>query len=207
MYDDHYPLWVALIEKMVERDLTGKTVLDFGCNQGGFLRILSGRRPFHYGIGVDVATEAIQIAEANKGNLPIHYEAVSSIGHLEERIDIAFSHEVLYLLPDLAAHAREMYAALKPGGVYYAVLGCHTDNPLWTKWELLIRQASTIPPQSYSLDDIAWAFLSNGFAAGVQKYMVDTFMSVQSHDGFFPRVKDMLDYYWDYKVLFRFVKL
>lgn len=34
MADGHAPIWRHLIELIPERDLTDKSVLDFGCNQG-----------------------------------------------------------------------------------------------------------------------------------------------------------------------------
>lgn len=46
----------------------------------------------------------------------------------ENYFDIAFSHEVIYLIEDIAQHAADMLRVLKPGGVYYAVTGCQFDN-------------------------------------------------------------------------------
>ena len=48
--------------------------------------------------------------------------------------DMAFSHEVLYLLGDLPAHAAGLLAALKPGGSYFAVVGVHAGSPLMSAW-------------------------------------------------------------------------
>ncbi|MGO9153092.1 hypothetical protein [Mycobacterium sp.] len=47
---------------------------------------------------------------------------------------MAFSHEVLYLLDDLPAHATAISRTLKPGGVYYAVMGVHAASPLTATW-------------------------------------------------------------------------
>ncbi|MFX9073378.1 hypothetical protein ABTN28_19105, partial [Acinetobacter baumannii] len=38
MADGHAPIWRHLIGLVPEQDLSTRTVLDFGCNQGGFLR-------------------------------------------------------------------------------------------------------------------------------------------------------------------------
>lgn len=71
MSDGHAPIWRHLIDVMVERDLSEKSVLDFGCNQGGLLRHLHAIRPFRKALGVDIAEQSIARAEALKGNLPI----------------------------------------------------------------------------------------------------------------------------------------
>ena len=39
MAGGHPPIWRHLVGLMAERDLSGKTVLDFGCNQGRLLRL------------------------------------------------------------------------------------------------------------------------------------------------------------------------
>jgi hypothetical protein len=40
---------------------------------------------------------------------------------------VAFSHEVLYLLDDLPAHAAAIFRVLKPDEVYYAVTVAGVD--------------------------------------------------------------------------------
>ena len=37
--------------------------------------------------------------------------------------DAVFSHDVLYLLPDLESHAHATFAALEPGAPCFAVMG------------------------------------------------------------------------------------
>jgi hypothetical protein len=61
------------------------------------------------------SSASIARAEALKGDRPLSYHVASEVAALGRRFDLAFSHEVLYLLPDLAAHARDMAAVLKPG--------------------------------------------------------------------------------------------
>ncbi len=206
MFNDHYPLWQVMIERMSEKNLQNKTILDFGCNQGGFLRVLYEKKPFQQGIGIDLAKQAIQIANANKGALPITYEVRESLEHLKSEIDVAFSHEVLYLVDNLEQHAKGMFAALKPNGAYYAALGCHTDNPLWSKWKSLIEIESNLKVQDYSLNFIAATFRKNGFLVSAQKFMLNDFIPIEDNSEYFPSVIDSLNYYWDDKVLWKFAK-
>ena len=57
MEEGHRPLWRHFIEAVPETDLSTRDVLDFGCNRGGFLRLLYALRPFRRGLGVDIARD------------------------------------------------------------------------------------------------------------------------------------------------------
>src|SRR5271170_8066127 len=46
MEEGHRPLWCHFIQAVPETDLSTREVLDFGCNRGGFLRLLYALRPF-----------------------------------------------------------------------------------------------------------------------------------------------------------------
>ncbi|MGP0915740.1 class I SAM-dependent methyltransferase [Serratia sp. CY70267] len=81
----------------------------------------------------------------------------------ENHFDIAFSHEVIYLIEDIAQHAADMLRVLKPGGVYYAVTGCHTDNPLWPQWRERVAEQTHTVVQDRALDDYARIFSAAGF--------------------------------------------
>ena len=59
----HTPIWRHMIDVSVSDDLRDATVLDYGCNQGGFLRMLYDRHPFRAGVGIDIARESVARAE------------------------------------------------------------------------------------------------------------------------------------------------
>ncbi|MEX0632263.1 hypothetical protein M8494_10275 [Serratia ureilytica] len=67
MADGHAPIWRHLIGLVPENELSGVKVLDFGCNQGGFLRLLYQLRPFQQGLGVDIARRSVDEANRLKG--------------------------------------------------------------------------------------------------------------------------------------------
>lgn len=207
MGPQHGPMWRHFIDRVPERDLSTKAVLDFGCNQGGFLRTLYTARPFNFGLGVDIAVESVRRANELKGDMPLDYRIASELPDWTGRFDIAFSFEVLYLLPDLAAHAQQIRDALRQDGVYYAVIGCHTDNPLWPRWRGLIAETTNLPVQDYSLEDFATAFSSKGFEVAVRKFGYDGFIPVGEESRFYPTVMDRLTYADETKVLFRMTKL
>src|SRR5262245_15663247 len=70
MNDDHGHLWRQLILHLEEKSLGGKDVLDYGCNQGGFLRQLYELKSFRQGVGADIALDSLAIARQNAGGLP-----------------------------------------------------------------------------------------------------------------------------------------
>ena len=113
----HAPIWRRMIDVSVPEDLRDSTVLDYGCNQGGFLRMLYDRHPFRAGVGIDIARESVARAELLKRQRPIDYRAGNSAAALGQVFDYAFSHEVLYLLPDLAVHAARRQID-EPGGEF-----------------------------------------------------------------------------------------
>jgi len=202
----HAPIWRRMIDVAVTGDLMAATVLDYGCNQGGFLRMLYDRAPFRAAVGIDIARESVARANLLKGQRPIEYKVSDSAAALGQSFDVAFSHEVVYLLPDLAAHARDMHAALRPGGAYIAAIGCHTDSASWPRWRKVIAETSSIPLYDHSLEDVARAFTGAGFGVAVRPLALDAFMPVTVGSAYFPKITDQLRYYSDDKVLFRFVR-
>jgi SAM-dependent methyltransferase len=136
----HRPLWRHFIRIVPDSDLSTKAVLDFGCNRGGFLRLLYALKPFRRGHGVDIAHDSIAAARSMAGAMPIEYAVATDLSRWQGQFDLAFSYEVIYLLPDIEAHAEQIWQSLRPHGVYYAVTGCHTDSPLWPTFRRVIGE-------------------------------------------------------------------
>jgi len=203
MEDGHDYLWNRLIDVMREPDLAGNNVLDFGCNQGRFLRLLHDRRGFGWGLGVDIAGDAVAVAKARVGDRPIDYRVVDRLEAVPERFTFAFSHEVLYLLADIDAHARAMVARLAPGGVYYAVLGAHADNPAWPRWAEEIPARTTLPVHGRPLGAYARSFEAAGFRVRARPLGVDGFAPVDPEGGSFASIVDWFDYLTRIKIVFR----
>lgn len=203
MEESHRPLWRHFIETIPETDLSTRQVMDFGCNRGGFLRLLHALKPFRAGIGIDIARESVAAARELAGVAPLRFEVATDLSPWHAGIDVAFSYEVIYLLPDIAAHAADMRAVLRPGGVYYAVTGCHTDNPLWPAWRELIGGASNAPVQDRSPDDYAAAFLEAGFDVSVRRFGFQGFVPANKSRQYYPKLLQALDYGDRDKLLFR----
>jgi len=202
----HARIWWRRADVSVPHDISSSTVLDYGCNQGGFLRLLYDSHPFRSAIGIDIARESVGRAELLKGHRPIEYKVADTAASLARTFDYAFSHEVIYLLPDLAAHANDIKAALRPGASYVAAMGCHADSSVWPHWRKLIAETSSIPLHDHSLEDVSKAFAGAGFTVSVRPLALDAFMQVTTGSAYFPKVVDQLRYYTTDKVLFRFVR-
>ena len=206
MEDGHRPIWHHFIRTIPETDLSTYDVLDFGCNRGGFLRLLHGLKPFRRALGVDIAYRSIAAARSLVGSAPIDYEVGSDLSAWPGRFDLAFSYEVVYLLPDIAAHASSILAALRPGGVYYAVTGCHTDSPLWPGFRKVISETTSAPIHDRSPDDYAAAFAAAGFAVSVRRFGYSYFVPAPRDPRYYPKLMDAVDYVTAHKLLFRFAK-
>lgn len=207
MGDDHAWIWREMIKAIDLPEHPSAHVLDVGCNQGGFLRLLYDTKPFASGVGVDLAKHAVELAEARKGDRPITYKATSKLSDAGSNFDYAFSHEVIYLIDDLADHAAQIAGVLKTGGSYYAVTCCHKDSPLWASWRPKIQEFSNIEVPDHSTEDIATAFRDAGFEVSVSRFMANAFIPLEGPSAYFPTDVDRLEVYSSWKLLFRFTRL
>lgn len=205
MADGHAPIWRHIIKLMPEHDLSTKTVLDFGCNQGGFLRHLYALRPFYKALGVDIAEQSVARANELKGSMPIQYQTNVGLAGWDAQFDIALSHEVVYLIEDLTSHAHDIWRVLKSGGVYYVVTGCHSDNPMWPRWRELVAQRTHTVVYDRSITDYAQEFLSAGFRVTAKKLGFDGFLPY-APEGWMPDLCDTLNYFTETKIIFRLIK-
>jgi SAM-dependent methyltransferase len=189
----------------VDIDLSGKRVLDAGCNRGGFLRLLVDRRAIAEGFGYDPASGAIEDARRLAQQRPLVFEAADTVPDRWDGFDAAFSHEVLYLLHDLPAHAHAIFGALAPGGVYFAVIGVHTGSPLMVNWHRDNIEALQLPPIN-DIDDVIAVFEAAGFEAAAARLAVRFVPAAGHHGHGRGRLLDWLDYYYDQKLMLRLAR-
>jgi SAM-dependent methyltransferase len=206
MEESHRPMWRHFIETILEADLSTRDVLDFGCNRGGFLRLLYALKPFHRGLGVDIARESINAARGLASLTPVEFVVATDLTPWQGGFDLAFSYEVIYLLPDITAHAKSIHAALRPGGVYYAVTGGHTGNPLWSRWRELLGRTTNAPVQDRAPEEYAEGFAAAGFDVSLRRFGYNGFVSATKDRRYYPRLTDALDYPSEHKLLFRLVR-
>jgi SAM-dependent methyltransferase len=184
--------------------LSGATVLDVGCNKGGFLRFLHDRYAPGRAFGFDPADGAIEEARALNGDRLIEYQAASRPPAGWSDVDLAFSQEVVYLIDDLAEHADDIWRVLRPGGSYAAVTSVHAHSKLMAPWHEANADALRLPPLR-RVEDYLAPFLERGFTAEVARLQIRAV----------PIDADLLDRTWDLlefwtrtndKVVFRFEK-
>lgn len=204
MQDEHGFIWQAIVDT-VDMDLAGLRALDAGCNQGGFLRLLVDRCGIAEGYGYDPAAGAIDDARRLAGGRRLTFAAGPEPPPEWGRFDVAFSHEVIYLLHDLPAHAGAMLGALEPGGAYFATMGVHSASRLMSDWHASHSRDLGLP-RLYALDEVADVFSRAGFevSAGRLRFgLVPLDAHRADHSG--PHgLLDWLDYYAHDKVIFRF---
>jgi SAM-dependent methyltransferase len=206
MQDEHGFIWKAMLDT-IDADLAGKRVLDAGCNRGGFLRLLVDAAGIAEGYGYDPASGAITDARRLAGDRPLSFEVATTVPKCWGGFDLAFSHEVLYLLEDLVAHASSLFDALRPGGAYFAVMGVHGGSPLMTSWHAA-DAAELGLPRLYELDEVARVFEGAGFSVFVANLKLG-FVPVSAHRHGHDDRGDLLawlNYYNREKVLFRFIR-
>ncbi len=200
MQNEHAFVWETMLES-VDVDLRATRVLDVGCNRGGFLRLVCDRCDIAVGFGYDPASDAIADARRLAEQRPLRFETAETIPAGWDGFDVAFSHEVLYLIRDLPAHAGEVFRALAPGGSYYAVMGVHTASPLQVQWHQAHAVELALPPLN-DIDDVIDSFENAGFVAAASRLKVG-FIPAAGHT---PKLLEWLDYYNDKKLLLRFTR-
>jgi len=210
MQDEHGFVWKAMLDS-IDTDLGDKRVLDVGCNRGGFLRLLVDRCDISEGFGYDPAGGAIEDARKLAVARPLHFEASETVPTGWGDFDAAFSHEVLYLLHDLSSHAVAVFAALRPGASYYAVMGVHSGSPLMTEWHAANATALKLP-ELYDIDAVAAAFQVAGFQVAAARLSVG-FIPASAHHSHAHAAHqdrtgllDWMGYYYDQKLLLRFTR-
>ena len=202
MQDEHGFVWRAMLDT-VDVDPAGKRVLDAGCNRGGFLRLLSDACGIVEGCGFDPASGAIDDARRLAGPRPLRFEVADSVPPGWGSFDVAFSHEVVYLIHELRAHADAIFEALVPGGSYYAVIGVHTESPLMVDWHRAHREELKLP-KLYSIDEVAGVSGAAGFEVGAARLKIG-FVPASGHDSTDPQpdLWRWIEYYNDHKLLMR----
>jgi SAM-dependent methyltransferase len=206
MQDEHGFIWRAMLDT-VDIDLAGRTVLDAGCNRGGFLRLLVDESGIAAGHGYDPASGAIDDARRLAGNRPLTFETADTVPDGWTGFDTAFSHEILYLLHDLRLHAAATFASLEPGAPYFAVMGVHAGSRMMSVWHRSVAGDLALP-RLYDLDDVVEAFDDVGFEVSVARLHM-RFVPVSERRGGHEHrrgLMDWLDYYERDKVLFRFTR-
>lgn len=113
---------------LFEKELTGKSIIDFGCGEGYFLMNIQKKIPYKKLTGVDVF-----IPDTLLDHPHIQFIASGIINfQTEEKFELAFSDNVIeHLSPlDLMDHLRSVYESLVPGGKFILVMPNRLFGPM-----------------------------------------------------------------------------
>ena len=99
-------------------DVAGRSVIDIGCGEGRFCRLLAGRGAAV--TGVDLTEPLIERARALGGERQTYLvgDAEDLEGVLDASFDVAVSYIVLVDLLDYRRSVREAFRVLRPGGQF-----------------------------------------------------------------------------------------
>ncbi len=117
-------------------DVSGLRILDCGCGEGRFCRILADRDAA-YVLGVDLCEPMIVAARERQGERDAY--AVGDVQNLNFLEDASFDLTVSYLnqcdLPDFRSNTDEVFRVLKPGGRFIIVNihPMHSADGAWSK--------------------------------------------------------------------------
>ena len=180
MLDSNHVFWISMIKESqkILQPNSGESVLDFGCGNGKFLQLFDLMDNLKDGLGLELDNELIKTANKNNQNNSIDYKVYRNriLDNYNEYFDVVYSQEVLYTLKDLKNHAEEIFNSLKKGGFYFATMGSHIQNPLWSKRRELIRAEEKYYAYDYSLDEVANIFYEVGFRVGLKRLPLEYFM-------------------------------
>jgi SAM-dependent methyltransferase len=213
-HDDELPevneaFWSALIGH-IENDsnpLPG-VILDVGCHTGALLEALGRRFAPHGLFGIEPLSSARAAASRRLEGIA----ATVTLLDITEwdrvptcAIDLIVSHEMLYLEPDVPHFMRRIRRVLRPGGVAYVVLGCHSENPLWQTWKApLIAMGHRV--YDHVPIEIMEAASAADLVPSVQPLRRSGWVTYDPLQAEFryPSVRAMLDHHYVHKLLFRF---
>jgi len=196
--------------QMLLENNSKKNVLDFGCGDGGLLQLFTLMDQLNNGLGIDLNNKLIQTANANNEYSNINY-LISTNNLLEkyhDYFDVVYSQEVIYTIKDLKSHAKLIYHTLKNGGYYFATIGSHIDNPLWSKRRQLIRDEEDYYAYDYSIQEIADIFYDIGFEVSLKRLPVEypLIYSPDSTKKFSNSLLDLVNTSYENKMIFSFWK-
>lgn len=206
MEDGHLNEWKNVISELQGGDFESYSVLDFGCNQGAFLKHLYNKYPFKKGVGIDLSLGAIEVANKRKQNLPVSYYTTEDFKDSTEKFDIVISNSVLFFIEDLKQHAKEIGEYLNEEGVYYINFCDFIKSANIASIKEKIDSWAETPLILHSLDEIVKVFSEEGFEVQVKRLRTNDFISLKYSDEWYSSVDEKLELYYRNRYLFRIVK-
>ena len=164
------------------------------------------RQAFASAVGTDIAADSIQAAEKNKGNVPVNYHSLTSLDSLDRDFDCAISTAVIYLIQDIADHARQVYDRLKPGGLYFATHPDYVTDPFFEVTRRKIDEFAAVPSALNDMNTIVAAFEKAGFKVFVKRVTPPDYFSVSANGSWYGTPHRQIEFLYSHRYAFRCVK-
>jgi hypothetical protein len=173
IYHGSMSFYLALLAEVREVWPPEGTVLEYGSVGPEFLRLL--HLAYEYGEAVGLLLAPDNPAGEERWLLPTgprcRFIKAMNGQVAPASVDAAFSQEVLGLLPDLTAHAHEMFGWLRCGAYYYAAFGWHSAAPRYSsRAERLQKRGVRL--HAHTIDSAAAALHAAGFEVAVKRLPV-----------------------------------
>ena len=204
--------WEALLGH-IRRELAGNVVdevLDVGCHNGGLLSQLASTFHPNRMTGIEPASHCRERALFRLRTLAPRVAILPPKAWPEvpsSSIDIVTCHEVLHLVEDLHHLFGNIARVLRPQGIAFVVVGCHSENPVWRTWSAELRDSGQTV-----FDRTAFDILHCGIAAGMQGALRPLrrdgwiIYNPKSTVFSYPSIGHLLDHQYRNKLLFRFIR-
>jgi SAM-dependent methyltransferase len=203
--------WLSLLAHIkVELNQPVKSVLDIGCHRGGLLAQLANTLHPNALTGIEPSEHSRNRAKfrlrsaASKVTIlsPDQWANVPA-----NSIDLTTCHEVLHLVDDLSLLFHEVARTLRPQGAAFVVAGCHSENPVWSKWRKQLRAAGQTVFNRAPFD-ILRAARDAGLKGALRPLRRDGWVIYDpDHSTFtYSSAQELLDHQYRHKLLFRFFK-
>jgi len=125
--------WVKMLIQREYSDPAQLDVLDYGCGTGGFLKQLDGELKFRYSEGVDISSQAVQMAQ--KHGLRYRQISPNDFSPAENR-DLVFLMDTLEHIEHDEEFLKELMNHLKPGA---RILMSVPALPfLYSNWDVIL---------------------------------------------------------------------
>lgn len=208
--DGFLPFWAGMVAEVLVPVGPTTQVLELGSTNPKFLHLVYLALGYKAALGVVLDIDRIMDPEtwSAPNDVPSRrFIPEAAIGAETGPYNLAFSHELFSLIPDLSAHANMVWRLLAPDGVYYAAFGWHGDNPHISR-QAKLREEKRLPFYPHSLNSVAETFHKAGFEVGYKRLPMPYFMVYEptAVSRRFGSVGEMISCLQDHKILFSFRK-
>jgi len=143
----------------IPTDLTGKSLLDIGCNEGYFCRIAKERGASRV-IGIDFSKPHLEYARSHYGNLGIEFRLQNWNTLPEGPFDYILWTSAMHYEADPKRITRIIRKALSKNGLFILECGLFDSHSMVQEMRYVVRHSDVrvYPTRSYLLNEILFDF-------------------------------------------------